>query len=126
MCELPAEERISLDKISERKNREYGTNYKRTNILMKFRVIEESGLRQPKPDRRYRPDKGKIIPAHYFDIMHEYDEIRLGYRQRGEKPPLRDRILEEIGKKYGLSVKTTADYISRARMAINKAKKMKE
>lgn len=125
---LPAEKRLSLAQILEAKNKEYGTSYKRTNMLAKFKKIEESGLRPPRPElyTRDQADPMESIPPHYFDILREYEEIRRSYRQRGEKVPVRDRLLEELGKKHNLTRQSVEDCISLARTAMNKAKKMKE
>ena len=66
----PAEKRISLQELLDIRNKEFGTNYTRTNMLAKFRTIEELGIREPLPDLYRRKDAApehSVPPARFSD-----------------------------------------------------------
>ena len=109
---LPENQRPRFEDFLEEKNNQYGTHYKRTNMLAKFKKIEESGIRQPRPDynNEIDPLKDRYIGTAVM-ISKEYDAMLLSYRERGEKPPKRFELMEILAEKYGLTNSTVDHYI---------------
>lgn len=114
---LPKSKRITLDELLRRKNEEFGTSYKRTNILAKFAMIVEQGVREPLPDLKNsdRYANGRYIGEKELLVCEGYEKAVLGYKEKGEKVPAPIAIYEELGKKYGLTVQSVAATISAVR-----------
>lgn len=101
--QLPIGQRPRMEDWLKEINQQFGTNYKRANMLMKFKIIEECGLRSPLPELNKEKDPN-TYPAlkRALDVRSEYEAIKLSYRERGEQPPKRDRIIEQLAAKYGV------------------------
>lgn len=121
----PVEKRISLQELLDIKNKEFGTDYTRTNILAKFKTIEELGIREPMPPlyRRKYAAPEHSIPPHAFQILDDYNAIILSYRQKGEPIPRSDKIHSALADKYGLSQKSISGLLVSARAARRKGKR---
>lgn len=104
---LPKRQRPTLEEFLDKKNTEYGTSFKRTNMLAKFKQIEESGIREPMPDFKEESyDERYLNIGRALKVLEEYEAIKLSYRERGEMPPKRHLIFEILGQKYGVSIGT--------------------
>lgn len=110
---LPPNIRPTFAQFLDEKNRQYGTNYKRTNMLAKFKVIVDLGIREP------LPELDKSIPAYRNGtkernllILEDFESIKRSYRERGEPEPRRENILRLLSEKYGLSINTISQYIT--------------
>ena len=87
-------------------------------MLMKFKLIEERGIRPPLPPLSNASDEAFFAPPQAFHVLEDYERIVLSYRQRGEKIPPQTRIFFDLSQKHGLSVSTVAAYLARARRAV--------
>ena len=110
---LPESQRPRFSDFLEEQNKRYGTSYTRTNMLDKFKKIEASGIRPPRPEynKENDPLKDRWI-GFAVTISKEYEALRLTYRERGEKPPKRFELIEILSKKYELSVNSLDKYIT--------------
>ena len=114
---LPASQRKTLNEFLLEKNEQYGTNYKRANILAKFNYIVENGVRPPLPDLR-NPERyinGRAVNDKAFAAYEEFERIVLSYRERGEKAPPNREIYLILAERYGLSVQTIESNIRSVR-----------
>lgn len=113
---LPDGQRPTLEAFLKEKNEQYGTQYKRTNMLAKFKKIEESKIRNPRPElsKEYNPLKDRRLGV-AVQVSKEYDDILMKYRERGENPPKRDVITEKLADKYGVSKGSIDQYIPKGR-----------
>lgn len=114
---LPFHLRPTFQQFLDEKNKQYGTQYKRTNMLAKFKIIEERGIRPPMPEYT-EPVRlwEKAITNTMLSLYADYEKIILGYRQRGETLPVMNTVYEELSKKYGLTANTVGCYIHRVRV----------
>lgn len=125
---LPDGQRPSLTALLEEKNAQYGTKFKRANMMMKFKYIEEHGIRterseteRPTIERTKRWEYGQRPNDKVMAVYEDYENIKLSYRERGENPPKSIYIYEILAKKYELSPSTIQGYLGRA-WGYNKAK----
>lgn len=110
---MPKSQRPSFEKFLDEKNRQYGTNFKRSNMLMKFRKIEESGLREPLPKINYdKEPAGYTVLSRKIKVALEYDALRRSYREKGETIPPRYILCEVLGNKYGIATRTVNEHIT--------------
>lgn len=113
---LPRSQRITLQQFLDIKNREFGTQYKRPNIIDKFNKIEESGIRPQMPDyNKEDTPENKISVAKSLAAVAEYDSIILSYREKGLLPPKNHIICAEIGEKLNISYDTVRHYLALGR-----------
>lgn len=114
---LPKGQRPSLETFLKEKNEEYGTSYTRTNMLMKFKCIEEHTERAPLPELVHTNRKigNYYLPEYALTVLDEYEEIIRLYRQEGKKPPSLPDICEKLAKRYEISPRTIQEYIIHAR-----------
>lgn len=122
---LPKKGRPSLDALLKEKNAQYGTSYTRTNMLEKFRYIEEKGIRDKRPPMPARkPNVCSVdISEKVLSVFRDYNALVLSYREKGQKLPVRERLYEEIGQKYQLAPKTVQGYVVAARSYVKTQKK---
>ena len=106
---FPPKDRLSFQKLLDEKNEQYGTSYKRTNMLAKFKYIEELGLRQPLDS--FKKMHERVPSERYFAIANEFNEIALSYRKKGEKVP-NLQIQIQLGKKYNVTHPTITKIVS--------------
>lgn len=124
----PLEERISLEDLLKEMNQRFGTNYKRTNMLDKFRKIEKSGLREKMPELNNEDRiivRGRRLSRRDFALYEDYMKLYNSYREKGEKVPKVRILYEELEKKYGINVETINDIISRVRPYLRKQENKK-
>lgn len=109
---LPESKRPTFRDFLEQKNIQYGTNYKRTNMLAKFKQIEESGVRPPRPEynKEIDPLKDRTL-GKKVEISREYDAMLLSYRERGEAPPKKIVLMDALSEKYGFAHTTLEQII---------------
>ena len=118
--ELPIEEQTQFKDFLVEKNRQYGTNYKRTNMYAKFRYIEENGIRAPMKSIEKRPCKdGFKQKAKQKEIAEAYEALKKSYRARGECAPPRDKLLLMLGEKFELAPSTVSSYIDKYKKSLN-------
>lgn len=125
MRKLPKKDRITFGKFVEEKNRQYGTDFGRTNLYEKFKYIAKLGIREriektPYRTERYGVKVQQLAPL----ILEDYDKLVLSYREKGEPVPRKDILTETLGKKYGLSMHTVTGYLSFARAEKRRKKQM--
>lgn len=104
------------------KNAELGTQYTRTNLLMKFAYIEENGIRVPMQKYKTEFLHGYPMNDKAFTLLDEYENTVREALQRGQKPPSQLSICVTLGEKYGISPTTVEAYVSKARMYRNRNK----
>lgn len=114
---LPRGQRLSLEAFLKEKNEQYGTKYTRTNILQKFKVIEESGVRSPLPDMETNHSKygGAKLNEKAFSILEDYNQMVKSYREKGAPVPTSYVLIQRLSEKYGLSADTVQHYVYTAR-----------
>lgn len=115
--ELPLGKRPTFEQFLEQKNKEYGTEYNRTNMYAKFKYIETHNIREPlKPEPQTKKEKyGPKSIQKGFEFFQEYEKILLSYREKGLPLPRRLHILKQIGDKFGFSPNTVELYMCHAR-----------
>lgn len=118
---LPADKRPTAQEFLDLKNKEYGTNYKLSNIKMKFKEIEAKGIREPLPPLRLLSEDIPIPPV-YIEMTKAYDDIVLSYREKGAPVPKTDHIFAELGKLFGVSGSTARFYVTSGRSFLKKQK----
>lgn len=113
---LPESQRPRFSDFLNEKNEQYGTCFKRTNMLAKFKKIEESGIREPMPEynKEFDPLKDRRLGV-AVKVSKEYDDILMKYREQGDNPPKRDVITEKLAIKYGVSKGSIDQYIPKGR-----------
>jgi len=120
---LPRDETPTLEAFLVEKNRQYGTNYTRTNLYQKFKYIVDHGIREPFEELPRKKQKyGKKAMQLAEIVLDDYERLVLSYREKGARVPLRDALYEEVGKKHGLSLYTVNGYVSAARAQRRKKK----
>ena len=113
---LPRKQRPTIEEFLKEKNKQFGTQYKKPNMLAKFKMIEKSGVRPPMPElNREKPERYMISIDRAMLVLKDFEAIKLSYRERGEKPPKRDLILAELAQKYNVSPETISRDIGNAR-----------
>ena len=125
MRKLPKKDRITFGKFVEEKNRQYGTDFGRTNLYEKFKYIAKLGIREriektPYRTERYGVKVQQLAPL----ILEDYDKLVLSYREKGEPVPRKDILTETLGKKYGLSMHTVTGYLCFARAEKRRKRQM--
>ena len=110
---LPPNKRPIFKQFLEEKNKEYGTNYKVPNLYAKFMRIEENNVRDPLPSLTKSKYPFSVKKA--LLLLKEYEEIQLSYKQRGERPPKRYIIVEQLCEKHNFTPDTVVNYITYAR-----------
>ena len=110
--QLPPDKRLTFAVFLEGKNRLYGTDYKRTNMLAKFKAIEELGIRDPMPafNRKIDPQTDSRTQTK-LKCAEEYEAIKRSCRERGMSAPKKDEILSMMAEEHGLSPFTIGQYI---------------
>ena len=125
-CTIPHKHRPTITAFIEEMNKKYGTNFKRPNLMDKFKQIQASGVRSPLPPLAHAARvNGRNVPHKAFALLEEYEKTLLGYRERGETAPSRTCILGTLGEKYGLTVSTANKYIAQAKEYREKEKEKK-
>lgn len=121
---LPYSERPKFAAFLKEKNEQYGTNFKRTNMLAKFSYIEEKGYRTPRPEI-INQDKshGFSISNKMLSIYDDYNELVLSYRKQGVKVPGKEVLCEQLKEKYNLATSTIYHYVLSVRAYYRKEKR---
>ncbi len=110
---IPKSQRPTLEEFLAEKNKQFGTAFKPANMRMKFKKIEESGLREALPDLNYEKEPvGNTVLSRKIKVALEYDALRLSYREKGEKIPPRHILCEILGKRHGIAIRTVNEYIT--------------
>lgn len=114
MLSLPKNQQTKMEDWVQEKNAQYGTSYKRANLLMKFKYIEEQGVRPPRPKReKFIANADGRPPEKVMAIYEDYERARLNAREKGENPQHSIVIMSELSEKYKLSRMTIRDHIRR-------------
>lgn len=110
VCKIPQWKRPTFEQFLAEKNKELNTNYKRTNMMAKFKYIQNSGLRQPFEKRN------KEVPRDLaFELLRAYEELRASYLEKGEPLPRVENMTAALGERYNMSAHTVKVYVSTAR-----------
>lgn len=123
---LPRKKRThkTFQAFVDAKNVELGTQYTRTNLLMKFAYIEENGVRPPMQKCKTETEilHGFVMNEKAFTLLDEYENAVKEALQKGQKPPSQLSVCVKLAEKYGLSPTTVEGYVSKARMYRNRKK----
>lgn len=121
---LPKSKRPTFDEFLEEKNKEFGTNFKRANLLAKFKYIEERGVREPleplqllKQEERVRTPSDRAL-----EIYQAYEEIRLSYREKGEEPPQNLQIYSVLSARFGFTISVIERHVVTTRAHLRRLK----
>lgn len=117
---LPSNQRPTFKEFLDLKNNQYNTNFKHSNLRMKFVYIVEHGIRPALPDLQ-KVEKGDRTPnAIECQIFNEYEQIVTSYREKGLQLPMRDVIYRQLGDKYNRSPSVIRVYVSKVRTYLRK------
>lgn len=111
---LPPGKRLTAEQFVTEMNKKYGTTFKRANLLMKFKYIEDSGVRPPIPPQKNKSEYYRM-PEIAFDMFDELESIIMTHRQNGIQLPTTFKLYTELGEKYGFTYETTKFYITEAK-----------
>lgn len=107
---LPRWQQPTLEEFIEQKNKEYGTHYKRTNLLAKFKYIQSKGIREP-----FQQIKTDGPSDFAFELLRAYEEMKSNYREKGEEPPDNTQMFLVLSERYNRSVSIIQHHVSTAR-----------
>ncbi len=119
VCKIPQWKRPTFEQFLAEKNKELNTNYKRTNMLAKFKYIQNSGLRQPVEKRN------KEVPRDIaFELLRAYEELRTSYLETGEDLPHVEEMAAVIGERYNVAVSTVKRHVATARAYLSRQREL--
>ncbi len=124
---LPSNPYSSFDAFLAEKNKQYGTNYKRTNMYAKFDYIVANEIRPPLQPKRGSNNPlqayGRTIPRRALEVFQDYEKLVLSYKEKGKSLPSTYDIYQLLGNKHSMTPETIKDYITRAKKYVKTIKK---
>lgn len=120
LCPLPSDVRPNFKEFLIQKNEQYGTSYKRTNMLAKFKTIEERGFLPPLPPLNMEKSKPDMPQKIAFEVYERFLEIRTDYLKRGEELPKNITIHKQLSDEFDRTINMIEKYINMVRMYMKK------